>query len=132
MIYYGDSEIKNHLVSRTGNKPGSFIELVSGIGWHSVQAFAPLTKTMWLLLGSKYGFEVLEGTDLGSIRIDLTSMVGKSRTIVELGCGFMSSAHRLDLIPYGPVESYRDFGVKLKEVLIKFISFSTYFYLRSQ
>ena len=35
IMYYGNNAPKNNLVALTGDNPGSYIELVSGIGWHS-------------------------------------------------------------------------------------------------
>ena len=115
VLYYGISQRCN-LVSREGDEPGTHLELVTGIGWNSKLAFTPLIKTSWIVIGMKLGFEVYEGRDLGSIRIDLKNLISKKDELYQIACGLLSFAHYKDLKPYGVIHCKRDFDQKLSEV----------------
>ena len=108
---------KLHLVSKDGIGSGQYVEIVTGIGWNSKYPFTPLSKIIWIYLGSKMDFEVVEGS-LGTLRVNAKDIKEREEEILSLGCGFLNNAHKLDQEPYGPDLCFRDFGIKLTEVIL--------------
>ena len=115
-LYYGTNTPRNHLRNSEGNGSGSYLEIITGIGWNSLIAFTPLSKTMWIVLGYTYGFHVIEGPDLGTIRICVSEMLKVKDSLYKIASGFMSLAHYNDMEQYGISHANRDFNLKLSNV----------------
>ena len=113
-----ESKVWNNLQSRTGSGKGVYLEVILGIGAHrSVNPYAPLHKSLWYILSEKIGFEIVQGSHLGTLFINMKDVLLNKERMLELGSAFLFFAARCKRDPYTTDYAYADFGVVIKKVI---------------
>ena len=112
---YGQGLVKK-LVSIKGESPGTCISLITGVGNQSTTVFTPISKVLWICLGYTYDFQIYEGLDLGSIKINLSELTDKFESLSMIAVGFLSLAHKYEQEKYTVEYCKRDFGLEITKV----------------
>ena len=112
-----DTKTWNNFQSRIGTGKGHYLEVILGIGAHrSVNPYSPLHKALWLVISEKIGFEIIAGSNLGTIRVNMRDIMIKSQEILRLGSALMFFATRCSRKNYDSAFALNDFGISIKEV----------------
>ena len=119
---------RNELSSLSGRDGGVWLNVVVGVGSNNyTYLYSPLSRSVWLYLSSKIGFQVAAGKDKGSVKLNVYDMMiddQKTEELRKLGASLLN--HIGVKYPgygnYSPALAYRDFHVTLSEV-ITYISY---------
>ena len=105
-----------NLVEQQGDKPGEYLQILTGIGNKSTVVFTPLSKVIWIILGYTFNFSVNEGDDLSSIRVNVQEMKPHMNNMFKIAAGFLSLSHKNDSKKYSTEMFKRDFALEIDQV----------------
>ena len=112
-----ESKVWNHFQSRIGSGKGVFLEIILGIGAHrSVNPYSPQHKSLWYILSEYIGFEIVSGSNIGTIRVNMQDIISRKDAMLELGVALMFFATRCSRKKYEPSFALADFGIVVTQV----------------
>jgi hypothetical protein len=114
---------RNELSSLSGLEGGVWLNIVVGVGSNNyTNLYTPLSRSVWMYLSSKIGFQLAAGKDKGIVKLNVYDMmidVQKTAELRNLGACLLN--HIGVKYPgygvYSPALAYRDFNVTLTEVI---------------
>ena len=121
--YVVDTSVsKNFLHAARSMKPGVYMTVIVGLGSHNVHyVYAPLSRSVWFAIGAKYGIEILPGTDLAKISVNMSHARDHREELMELAAGMVAYIGQSDPSyggEYSPEFAYADFCVTLTPVSV--------------
>jgi hypothetical protein len=117
---------RNELSSLSGREGGVWLNVIVGVGSNNyTYLYSPLSRSVWLYISSKIGFQVAAGKDKGSVKLNVYDMMidgKKTEELRTLGASLLKhvGVKYSGFGDYTPTLAYRDFHLNLSEVIIEF------------
>ena len=118
---------RNKLSSLSGRDGGVWLNVIVGVGSNNyTYLYSPLSRSVWLYLSSKIGFQMAAGKDKGSVKLNVYDMMiddKKTEELRKLGASLLKhvGVKYAGFGEYTSTLAYRDFHVKLSEVIIDLV-----------